>query len=320
MPKQFLMIPFLVSTTVAGIAQSDESSEVATSPLLISIESSAHKIVLCQPLALKLVVTNKTERIVETYFPLAALECLYVQHDGGPFQKWRRAWIQPGCLAGKPIAINPGESREYFVELVWQKKYAVLDKVGDYRIKADWNDASGRFTAYCDVEVEEGSQREKQCLARLRREDLLGWLGFESDYVIALEIVRKRRSDWRADLERLFRIAKEYSDTRYSKYCLCTVLNTIDSSYLRRAKAESVDDEFRVEVVRWAEQRCAQQTDARTLYSYASYLYRQDKNFHGTLRTVQKLLRDANALKPDVVLKQRIVKLGFKAQIDLRKK
>lgn len=297
-----------------------ESAEDSKSPLQLTIESKAREIVPCEPVQFKLILTNKTQQVVESTFPLAALGCVYVQCEDGSFQKWRRGWIHRGFQIWKPDAIQPGESHVFLVELVWQAKYPVFEKVGNYRIKADWNDTSGRITAETKITVVNGSERERQCLDELRRNHLLHWLGLDSDYLIATDLRYEKRITWREDLKTLFRIAKQYGDTRYAKYCLCSVLNTIESSLLRKMKVESVEDSFKREVVSWAEQRCAQRTDARTLYSYARYFHQTDKDFRRTLERVQKLLKDAHALKPDFVLAKRIEELGIKAQIDLRPK
>ena len=56
------------------------------------------------------------------------------------------------------------------------------------------------------------------------------------------------------------------------------------------------------------------------MYSYALYLHRKNRSFLGTVDLGQKLLKDAHNLEPDFILEERIEKLGFKAQIDLRPK
>lgn len=306
------IVPVLVSLTCYG---DDELPVPADPPLTFAVECRTSEILPYEPVPLLFIVRNTSEHPVKTTLGIGRFECISVQYEDEPFQHWRRGWMGIADVARHQGTMIPaGYSLTLPIEIVWQKSYPVFHRVGKYRIKAAWHGTLGEFAAVCEVVVKSGNDRERECLEQILARRLEGYLGIDAKFVLGADVTMKRRPNWREDLRNLYVITRDYWDTPYGKRCLSTVLSILESRKLYMIKPEMIDADFKQSVVEWTEQRCGQQSDALTLYSFAQYLLDQDRTLKANRDHARELLTQAAALKADIVLAERISQLLRRAR------
>lgn len=238
----------------------------------LSAEGAKDPVLPYMPVPIRVTLTNITSDTIEVRFG-ADLVKVEVAHADRVFS-WSPFRPHSGFVGVVKRKLAPNASVTTAFEIYSARGATAVELPGSYQVHLSFSQGRDRCQTRMGFSVIEATGNEADCLAELRKANLLWFLALEGRDVINNDVGWNQQLSWSSALKGLSGIAERHPQSKYAPYCTATAILALawEHSGVERTPRPGVDDELRDRIRSLLEHRCQAFSHPRELYAYGQFL------------------------------------------------